>query len=107
MIALALDIRPVESSFWIDLVVHRLRRFDSVRLSDTQLIVHMPGVGSMLVDTVGSGLRLQAMTQDERHLAAVISAITVEISAAVPEMLGGQRLAMEWSRPSVVPIPLR
>jgi hypothetical protein len=107
MIALALDVRPVESSFWLELVGHRFNRFDSVKLNETQFIVHMPRVGSILVDRTTSALRFQAMVRDERHALAVQSEIAQEIAAAVPESVGGGRLTLEWSRPSVVPVPLR
>ncbi len=107
MIALALDVRPIDSSLWMEMVMHRIGRFDTVTLTQEQSIVHMPGVGSLLVDRVGAGIRFQAIVRDEAQAQRVQAAVTDEISAAVPESLGGRRLELEWSRPSAVPVPLR
>ncbi len=107
MIAIALTIRPRESSIWLELVRHRLRRIDSVRLDETQSLVSMPGIGSILLDDRPGVIRLQAIARDERMATAIRAALGKEVAAAVPESVGGRRLILEWSAPSTVPVPLR
>lgn len=107
VIAIELTVRPRESSIWLELVRHRLRRIDSLRVDDTQSLVAIPAVGSVLLDDHPGSLRLQAIARDARHADRIRAALITEVSAAVPESVGGQRLLLEWTEPAVVPVPLR
>ena len=107
MIALSLTVRSAESALWLELVRHRLRRFDPVRVDATESIASIPGVGTILIDDRPARLILGAVAADQRAAQTIRTALLNEIAAAVPESTAHSRLTLEWSYPDIVPVRLR
>ncbi|MCU1422122.1 MAG: hypothetical protein JWN36_1773 [Microbacteriaceae bacterium] len=107
MIAVSLTVRSAESALWLDLVRHRLRRFDPVRVDATESIASIPGIGTILIDDRPARLVLGAVAADHRGAENIRAALLHEIAAAVPESTAHSRLTLEWSYPDIVPVRLR
>lgn len=98
MIAITLTVRPLDSALWLDLVRHRFRRFESVRLEHGQSLVWIPTCGSLLLTDSLSALEFQAVARSGAAADRLCARITSEVSAAVPESLSGERLALTCTR---------
>jgi hypothetical protein len=103
MIAITLLIRPRDSSLWLDFVRHRLRRFESVAIDDHESLLWIPHIGSLVVTDGADGIELQSVVRSGAAASILRARITAEISAAVPESLGGERLSLDWTEREQMP----
>ena len=107
MRAFTVTLRSPESPFWLTVIGNHLRGLPNVRVGNDDHLVLMEKVGTVLVERGGDFLRISAVGDTERELAAARAALTVEIATAVPELAEGRRLSLEWGVPAAVPQALR
>jgi hypothetical protein len=68
MIALSLSIASVDSPLWVNVVRNKFDRFKNVPFSDTESIVIIPGIGTVLLTDTGHALTVHAVAPDHSTL---------------------------------------
>lgn len=101
MIPLRADVTPLDA-LALPVLLRRLRGHRHVQLDAQRFLAIVPGVGSTLV-TVGPVLVLDVMTEHRRLLPLVIDALEAELRRDG----FGERVALRWSTPDIVPVPFR
>jgi len=107
MIPITLTVRPSESRRWLAVVRRHFRRFEFTRLDEVESLMWISQVGTLLVTDGLNELRLQTVASDNTKTELIMAALANEISAAVPEMVSGSRLRLQWTFPRCIPAPLR
>ena len=107
MIPITLTVRPSESRRWLAVIRQHFRRFEFTRLDDTESLMWMPRVGTVLVTDGLNEIRLQALASDNTKTELIMVELSNEISAAVPEIVPGSRLRLQWTFPRCIPAHLR
>jgi hypothetical protein len=83
-------------------LLRRLRRHRHVRVGERQWIALLPGTGSVLL-TTGERLVVDVLVEGRALLPVVIDALEAELCADGLR----ERVAVRWSTPDTVPVPLR
>jgi hypothetical protein len=107
MIPITLTVRPTESRRWLAVVRHHFRRFEFTQLDEIESLMWIPQVGTILVTDGLNEIRLQAIASDNTKTELIMVALANEISAAVPEIVSGSRLRLQWTFPRCIPAQLR
>ena len=80
----------------------RIRRFPSVAMGGRQLIVRLPGAGSVVVTSEENALEFDAIASSLADAPSVVAALEDLISDA-----GRDTLSIRWSELPHVPVALR
>jgi hypothetical protein len=107
MIPITLTVRPAESRRWLDVIRRHFRRFEFTRLDNSESLMWMPQVGTVLVTDGLDEIRFQAVASGNTKTELIMTALSNEISAAVPEIVSGSRLRLQWNFPGHIPAALR
>lgn len=107
MIALSATVRPSEPGHALALFGQSLRRFRHLRARDGNTVVHVANVGQVLLTEAMGSTQLDMVATNETTAAAMVDVISAELELATPGNSAARSLRVEWTRPSVIPAPLR
>jgi hypothetical protein len=78
-------------------------RYESIRMPDNRIVLHIPSVGTVLMAEQESALRLQYIVQD----AAMDFAARSALEGVLRRELRRVVYTIAWEQPRAVPVPLR
>ncbi|NQX28898.1 hypothetical protein HQQ81_16230 [Microbacteriaceae bacterium VKM Ac-2854] len=103
MIALRATVRPRADVHVQPLLLNRLRQHRNIRIDEHTFLALVPGAGSVIV-TRRIGQLLLDLVVDRRELMPVVIA---GLEAELRRGGAAERIAIEWTSPDRVPVPLR
>lgn len=84
-------------------LIARLRAYESIRMSDTETMVLVPTIGSLLVERLGPGqIRFEIAAESAEALDLLAVAVTAEITRSVQHPP-----SISWARAVTVPVSFR
>ena len=96
-------VRPTNSLQVLHLLEQCFRRhFQTLRVHDDQILVHVPAVGRVLVTEQLARMRLDFLT-DEDEAETAVAALEAEVRSQVRH----QELSIRWERSDIIPAALR
>lgn len=102
MIAMSASVRPTDGIRSVRLLDQALRRhYENIPVRDHQYLVRFTDGPVLVTDELGA-LRVDVVVSDERAARHFEAAFRSEVDLRV-----GRPLDLHWSRPDVVPQPLR
>ena len=86
----------------IDAISHRIRGYQSVRVSATQRVVLIPPIGSFLIDWDDDVLHLHIAANSQRDLDELVAQLSEELrrGCSFP-------VVIDWVASNSVPVPFR
>ena len=78
-------------------------RFESIRLRDGQFVLHIPGVGSVLMSAVEDALRFSYVADDP----SAVDRVRMALEPIIRREFRGVVYTVGWENSDVIPVPLR
>jgi hypothetical protein len=95
-------VRPSPGDPILARLVSRLRSFESIRMTDDQTMVLLPGIGSVLVDRGGGDLRLELAAESRAELDTLRGRCMAALMAPLADPP-----QVEWRQAVAVPVFFR
>lgn len=95
-------VRPSPSDPISARLVRRLRSYESIRMTEQQTMVLLPGIGSMLVDRSGGDLRLEIAAESRDELDTLRTRCMAALIAPLDDPP-----RVEWRQAVAVPVSFR
>ena len=86
----------------VDAISHRIRGYQSVRVSATQRVVLIPPIGSFLIDWDDDVLRLHIAANTQRDLDELVAQLGEELRRGC-----SWPVEIDWVASTAVPVPFR
>ena len=80
-----------------------MNRYESIRMPDNRVVLHVPSVGTVLMAEMESALRLQYIVQDAAGDFAARTALENLLRRELRRVV----YTIAWEEPKTVPVPLR
>jgi hypothetical protein len=109
VISLTARIRPTSRAgvHLLKLVSDRLRDLDHVVCAADQLLVNIPGLGTVLVTETPAETLLNLVARSEDAAAPARATVTHEVDAAIGSRAAAKLLTVTWTREESIPALLR